>query len=128
MHSDGIEILMGAWGRMFQAGSSGNADEDIWLPGARLNIAESCFEGRDPDAPALVWADEASPRAIHTTSLGSLRLQSFHVAASLQQLGIRPGTMCILINTSDSEAISERYLAVQDAMSTSSLIFCFVSL
>ena len=82
---------------MFQAASSGNPDEDVWLPGAQLNIAESCLEGRDPDAPAIVWADEASPRAIHTISLGSLKLQAVHVAASLRQLGIRPGTLISIL-------------------------------
>lgn len=36
-------------------------DACTWLPGARLNIAESALRGHDPSRPALVWADEAEP-------------------------------------------------------------------
>ncbi|KAK9862190.1 hypothetical protein WJX84_000590 [Apatococcus fuscideae] len=77
--------------RMYEVAAAGDADGGRWLPGARLNIAESCLEGRDPDAPAVVWADEASPRGIHTISLGSLRQRSLQVAAALNQHGIQAG-------------------------------------
>lgn len=41
--------------------SASNPDDCRWLPGARLNIAESALCVRDPDAPALLWAEEEAP-------------------------------------------------------------------
>ena len=68
-----------------------NPDDVSWLPGARLNIAESALNGRDPDAPALIWAIEEAPDTLHTLSLGELRAQAVHFAASLHAAGFSPG-------------------------------------
>jgi hypothetical protein len=68
-----------------------NPDEAVWLPGARMNIAESALSVQDPDAPALVWADEADPTNIHTLSLGQLRTRCYQCAAALRASGFSPG-------------------------------------
>lgn len=60
-----------------------------WLPGARLNIAESCLEGRDNDSIAIVWAEEDG--ALQTLSLGQLRRRSNEVAWAIQAAGFLPG-------------------------------------
>mmetsp|Transcript_42051 Transcript_42051/g.109007 ORF Transcript_42051/g.109007 Transcript_42051/m.109007 type:complete len:655 (+) Transcript_42051:796-2760(+) len=70
---------------------NGNPDAVRWLPNAAMNIAESCVNGRDPDAPAVVWAKDGSPRDIHYISFGQLRRDICHVTASLRALGIQPG-------------------------------------
>ena len=60
-----------------------------WLPGARLNIAESCFLGRDPQEIALIWADEGGE--LQTLSLAELRRRANSVAWALQAHGLLPG-------------------------------------
>ncbi|MEE2828606.1 MAG: AMP-binding protein [Myxococcota bacterium] len=60
-----------------------------WLPGARLNIIESCFHGRDPQALALIWAGEDGE--LQTLSLAELRRRSNEVAWGLQAAGMLPG-------------------------------------
>ena len=40
---------------------AGAPDDCRWLPCARLNIAESALCARDPDAAALLWAEEEAP-------------------------------------------------------------------
>ena len=47
--------------------------------------------GRDPDRPAIVWADEAAPQQLHSMSLGELAARSAHVAEGLRALGLKPG-------------------------------------
>ena len=44
---------------MLEAASS--PDDCRWLPGARLNVAESALCARAPDAPGLLWGEEAAP-------------------------------------------------------------------
>lgn len=60
-----------------------------WLPGARLNIAESCFEGRDPQGIALIWAGDE--RELQTMTVAELRRRSNEVAWGLQATGLLPG-------------------------------------
>lgn len=71
--------------------SARNPDECRWLPGARLNIAESALSARDPDAPAVVWAEEGHPQCVHSLTLGQLRRRSVRVAVALKAAGIQPG-------------------------------------
>ncbi|EIE19718.1 acetyl-CoA synthetase-like protein, partial [Coccomyxa subellipsoidea C-169] len=75
--------------RIFEHAS--NPDDMRWLPGARLNIAESALCVRDQDAPALLWAEEESPDIIHALTLGELRLRAQHFAAALRAAGHTPG-------------------------------------
>jgi acetyl-CoA synthetase len=60
-----------------------------WLPGARLNIAQSCFRA-DPAKTAIVFASEASPR-LRRVSYGELRRLAGRVARGLEALGIARG-------------------------------------
>lgn len=68
-----------------------NPDAARWLPGARLNIAECALCCRDPDAAALLWAEEGAPDVLRRVTLRSLRASSFRVAAALWAAGFRPG-------------------------------------
>ena len=65
------------------------AEEAVWLPGARLNIAESCFEGRDPDAAAIVVQAPGGP--LRTIRRNELRRRANRVAWALQAAGFLPG-------------------------------------
>jgi len=66
-----------------------DASQSRWLPGARLNIAESCFSGRDNDAIAIIWAEEDG--ALQTQSLAALRRRANEVAWAIQAAGFLPG-------------------------------------
>lgn len=71
-----------------------NSPDDMrWLPGARLNIAESALCMRDPDAPAMLWADEDAPDVVHSMTLGELRQRAQHFAAALSAAGHSPGAV-----------------------------------
>ena len=67
------------------------ADDVRWLPGAKLNIAESALWGRDDSAKALCWADESASQSVHSMTWADLRAQSSAVAAALQAQGLQPG-------------------------------------
>lgn len=62
-----------------------------WLPGSKLNIAESALCNRSPDVIAMVWADESSPCQLATVSWGQLKHRCQHVAAALVAAGFKPG-------------------------------------
>lgn len=72
--------------------SSPHPDGARWLPGTRLNIAAAALGSpRAPHgAPAIVWADEASPTAVHSVSFPELRQRAAHVAACVRAR-FRPG-------------------------------------
>ena len=59
----------------------------------------------DPSRPALIWADEAAPEAVHTLSLGELSRRAAHVAAALRALGCRPGDAVALDMPLSMEAV-----------------------
>lgn len=75
--------------RMVQEGP--NPDQTQWLPGAQMNIAESCFRDRDPDAVAIVWGDEADPLRNRSMTYGELEQECRRVVASIQSCGYKPG-------------------------------------
>lgn len=60
-----------------------------WLPGARLNIAEACFQA-DPATMAILYASEGSSR-VRRVSYRDLHRLSARVANGLEKLGTRPG-------------------------------------
>lgn len=60
-----------------------------WLPGARLNIAESCFKN-SPEDPAIRWR-KRDGEPIETWTYGKLREVSGRVARGLKQVGFCPG-------------------------------------
>ncbi|KAK9802017.1 hypothetical protein WJX73_001758 [Symbiochloris irregularis] len=95
--------------RMLQPASK---PEDVrWLPGARLNIADSAICTRDPDLVALVWADEAMPQHVHTLTRGQLRWQSLEVAAALRHMNLQPGAAVAIAMPMTAEAVAA-YLGI----------------
>ena len=83
------ECCIHALCRIYQPAA--DPDQARWLPGARLNIGACALGCRDPDAPALLWAEEEAPTAVNTVTLGQLRRQSEQVAAALQARNLQPG-------------------------------------
>ncbi len=75
-----------------------------WLPGASLNIAESCFRG-PVDKPAIVSASEADP-TVRTMSLGQLRKLAARVANGLDALGVGVGERVALDMPMTPESIA----------------------
>jgi acyl-coenzyme A synthetase/AMP-(fatty) acid ligase len=71
--------------------NSEDPDAVQWLPGARFNIAECALTGHDPDRPAILWAAEDSPTAVHTITRGELAQQAQHIANALRAWGLHPG-------------------------------------
>ena len=65
------------------------AEDPRWLPGASLNIVESCFRG-PAHATAILSGREGSDE-IRRTTLGELDELSARVAGGLRALGLVPG-------------------------------------
>lgn len=68
---------------------SRGAEDPVWLPGARLNIAASCFQA-DPEAVAIVAGREGSPELERLTYRG-LEALADRFAAALHARGLQPG-------------------------------------
>jgi acetyl-CoA synthetase len=75
-----------------------------WFPGARLNIAESCFRA-DPAKVAIVHASEAAP-ALRTVTYADLARMSAQVAQGLERLGVRPGERVALYLPMTPESVA----------------------
>jgi acetyl-CoA synthetase len=60
-----------------------------WFPGARLNIAESCFLAA-PEKTAIIYASEEDPE-LRRTTYRELRRLTARVANGLEALGTKPG-------------------------------------
>jgi acetyl-CoA synthetase len=65
----------------------GSPQHPRWLPGARLNIAESCLTAA-PDADAVVFSRGGE---LHRMSYGELQGQVNRFANGLRELGVAPG-------------------------------------
>ena len=76
--------------------TAANPDDIRWLPGARLNVAESALCVRDPDVPAVIWATEEAPDALQTLSLAELRRGAMRFAAALRAAGFSPGAHALV--------------------------------
>ena len=63
-------------------------ESPTWLPGAKLNIADSCFGGGG-DSTAIVYAGDDG--ALHTMPLAELEVLTNRVANGLRDLGLDPG-------------------------------------
>ena len=72
-----------------------------WLPGARLNITESCFQA-DPDATAVIHGAAAHIRRV---SFGELRSRVMQAANGLRNLDIRPGDRVAIAMPMTVEAV-----------------------
>ena len=71
---------------------------DVLLPsyhlhviGASLNIAESCFRGRDLDGIAIMCGKEGQPGCIQQLTLREQKFQTYQCAAGLRKIGFQPG-------------------------------------
>ena len=67
---------------------AGTAEHPQWLPGARLNIAESCF-GADPKTPAIVSLRPGGAK--QTMTYGQLNALTNRVANGLVAIGFGQG-------------------------------------
>ena len=74
-----------------------------WLPGAKLNIADSCFTA-PPDATALVYED--TDKNICHLTYAELNQLSNRVANSLVKLGFKPGDAIGIIMPMNAEAVA----------------------
>jgi len=88
--------------RILQAGYDATCPE--WLPGASLNIAESCFRA-DPARTAIVHASEEDP-TLRRLTYGELRRLANRVAGGLEDLGVAPGERVALYLPMVPEAVA----------------------
>ena len=83
-------------------------EEVRWLPGARLNIVESCFQA-PADRLALVVSDEQQRERRWT--YGELDTLTQRVAAGLVRVGLVPGDRILLYMPLSAEAVAA-YLGI----------------
>jgi acetyl-CoA synthetase len=74
-----------------------------WLPGARLNIVESCFSAPG-NATAILHQTEGSEVAKMT--FGELRALTGRVAANLRRLGYKPGDALAILMPMTAESVA----------------------
>ncbi len=84
---------------------SGGPEAPRWLPGAVLNIADSCFAG-DPAAPAVLEGREGAPGTIRTLSLGDLDALSARVAEGIRAMAVAPGEAVAVALPMTAEAVA----------------------
>jgi acetyl-CoA synthetase len=75
-----------------------------WLPGARLNIVESCFRLTDEARPAI--AHRGRETELRTVSYGELRRQANQVANGLRRLQLAPGDAVALCMPMTARAVA----------------------
>ena len=85
-------------------GRASTPERPEWLPGASLNIAESCFRA-DPRHVAIVYATEASPPPRKTTVAELHRLAN-RVANGLDALGVPRGGRIALYMPMTPESVA----------------------
>ncbi|MDD5199142.1 MAG: AMP-binding protein [Terrimicrobiaceae bacterium] len=90
---------------------SGGVESPRWLPGAKLNIVESCFSA-PPDSPAIVYQTEDGDLA--ELSVGELKLLSGRVAAGLTRRGFKPGDALAILMPMTVECVAI-YLGILQA-------------
>ena len=86
-------------------------ESPTWLPGARLNIADSCFGG-DPDVTAVIHQNPGGP--IERMSLGELERLSNRVANGLVAAGFKAGDTLAIVMPMNVESVAI-YLGVVKA-------------
>lgn len=82
---------------------SGGTAHARWLPGAELNIAQSCFQG-DPVRPAIITRRASG--ALETVCLGDLDRLSNRVANGLVALDLKPGDAVAVDMPMTAEAVA----------------------
>ena len=95
LHAFSVKDRAGFWkgaiehlGIPFATPPKATSEGEIWLPGARLNIADACFRG-DPKRRALVSVREDGTR--RDMSLGELEALSNRVSNGLLAAGFKAG-------------------------------------
>ncbi len=74
-----------------------------WLPGARLNIAASCFAA-EPDATAIIQSAEDG--TLTRTSYRDLKAQVNRIVRALRADGLRPGDAVAVIMPMTADAVA----------------------
>ena len=75
-----------------------------WFPGAKMNIARSCFANAESSAPAIEYEDESGQ--VIEWSYGELEENVQRVAGALQQDGFRPGDAAAILMPMTPEAVA----------------------
>ncbi len=74
-----------------------------WLPGAALNIVESCFAA-PAESPAILFQPEDGQ--LQTMTVGELRTLTSRVAAGFAARGFRPGDALAILMPMTAEAVA----------------------
>ena len=82
---------------------SGGVEETVWLPGARMNITESCFLA-DADRPAVISAREQDDE-LQVTTYGELQALVGRAAGGFARLGLAPGSAVALFMPMNLECV-----------------------
>lgn len=90
---------------------SSGVEHPVWLPGARMNIAESCLSG-DPGSPAIIHQAEGGK--METLTRGALASLAGRVAAGLVRAGCSPGDAVALFLPMSAESVAI-YLGILQA-------------
>ena len=77
--------------------------EPTWLPGARLNIVESCFQAA-PDATAIICGRENGE--LSKVTYRELRNEVNRVANGLRRLGVEPGDAVALFMPMNARSVA----------------------
>ncbi len=82
---------------------SQGVENPVWLPGAEMNIAESCFQA-DGRRTAVVYASEKDP-GIRTISYAELERRVDDVLFSMKKAGLKPGDYVGIDMSMNPEAV-----------------------
>jgi len=82
---------------------SAGIESPRWLPGATLNIVESCFSA-PAETPAIIHQAEGG--ALEIMSIGELMSLTDRVAASLHRRGFQPGDALAILMPMTAEAVA----------------------
>jgi acetyl-CoA synthetase len=78
-------------------------EDPRWLPGARMNIVESCFAA-PAESPAIVLQAEGGKMSV--MSYGELQALTGCVAVNLRRLGYQPGNALAILMPMTAEAVA----------------------
>jgi acetyl-CoA synthetase len=87
---------------------TGGVERPVWLPGARLNISDSCFSA-DPDKLAVVYHDERG--TVRSLTYRDLDALVSRVAGGIRRAGFGPGDALAIYMPMNVEAVAA-YLAI----------------
>ena len=82
---------------------SAGIESPRWLPGANMNIVESCFSA-PAESCAIIYQTEGG--ALSAMSYGELRRLTARVAANLQRIGYRDGDALAILMPMTAEAVA----------------------